>query len=263
MDFQLLFTEILSIINEKEEKIRNKKLLSIMLSAAMVMSMRVNSFASNNSNQAYYESLNWGYMFSASNAYISCGFKGYTGHKGFDLAVAGGTAIKNPSLGYVSKVFYNTDDCGYGLAVETVYSDPDTNKDLVNTSMHMQAQPNWSVGDMVYKTNVLGYVGTTGNSTGNHLHMQVSKDGTWYGSGSVNNFINPIYFFPNINFTGDTTIRSIAPTGDCCVAIISLELHICSSKGDIPFGEYMVWSVMRKGGLRYNSLSHSHKTIQY
>lgn len=219
----------------------------------MVMSMGVNSFVSD-SNQEYYESLNWSYMFAASKANISCGFKGYTGHKGFDIAVAGGTAVSKPSLGYVSKVFYNTDDCGYGIAIETVYSDPDTGKDLINTFMHMQSQPDWSVGDMTYKTNVLGYVGSTGNSTGNHLHMQVSKDGTWYGSSNINNFINPIYFFPNISFTGDTTIRSTTSIDDCCANMDEeyiekyiLDIAYIDYVGEENVEEWLSWTEKARG----------------
>ncbi|MBO4432913.1 MAG: peptidoglycan DD-metalloendopeptidase family protein [Clostridia bacterium] len=42
-----------------------------------------------------------------------------------------------------------------------------------------------SVGQKVTKGQVLGYVGTTGNSTGQHLHIGIQKDGSW---------INPYYY---------------------------------------------------------------------
>lgn len=181
-----------------------KKVFASAMVTAMLATMGVSAFAA----PSDYGKMNWKYMFASDNAYISAGYKGYAGHKGFDIATAGGTPIANPALGYVNKAFYNTDSCGYGLSVTTVHEDPDTGKALISTFMHMKRAPINKVGDTVYRGNTIGYVGTTGNSTGNHLHLQVSKDGTWYGSSNVNNFVNPIYFFPNINFTGDTTIRN-------------------------------------------------------
>lgn len=242
---------------ERKKKMKFKRLLNAILALTMIVEMNVSAYAIG-SNQEYYESLNWSYMFDESNAYISCGFKGYSGHEGFDIATAGGTKIKNPSLGYVRNVFLDTNACGYGLTVETVYEDPDTGNDLINTFMHMQSQPNWSVGDMVYKTNILGYVGTTGNSSGNHLHMQVSKDGTWWGSGNINNFINPIYFFPDINFTGDTTIRNVNDQHSC---IVIDQAYIDKYILDIAYVNYVGEENIVKW-LDYTEKSQSEKDIQ-
>ena len=36
-----------------------------------------------------------------------------------------------------------------------------------------------SVGQKVKQGQVLGYVGTTGNSTGPHLHIGIQKNGSW------------------------------------------------------------------------------------
>ena len=41
----------------------------------------------------------------------------------------------------------------------------------------MNSAPVVSVGQTVSKGQLLGYVGTTGNSTGNHLHLEMKVNG--------------------------------------------------------------------------------------
>ena len=47
-----------------------------------------------------------------------------------------------------------------------------------------------SAGKYVNQGDLIGYVGTTGNSTGNHLHLEV-----WKG-GSKANAVNPRNYIP-------------------------------------------------------------------
>ena len=42
---------------------------------------------------------------------------------------------------------------------------------------HMNSAPVVSVGQTVTQGQLLGYVGTTGNSTGNHLHLELRING--------------------------------------------------------------------------------------
>ena len=47
---------------------------------------------------------------------------------------------------------------------------------MVTTFAHM-SKVNVNVGDTVTRTTVIGEVGTTGNSTGNHLHFETHING--------------------------------------------------------------------------------------
>jgi len=48
-----------------------------------------------------------------------------------------------------------------------------------------------SAGQPVAKGDPIGTVGTTGSSTGNHLHMEILKDGS---------YLNPLYFVESLYF---------------------------------------------------------------
>ena len=43
---------------------------------------------------------------------------------------------------------------------------------------HLQSKPAVQVGQRVAQGDVIGYVGSTGSSTGNHLHFQLLVNGT-------------------------------------------------------------------------------------
>jgi hypothetical protein len=89
-------------------------------------------------------------------------------HEGIDITAAYGTRIIAPAAGRVIKVGWENGygnmvvlDHGYGL--ETRYA-------------HMS---HWavSVGQTVKRGDLLGFVGSTGLSTGPHLHYEVLRDG--------------------------------------------------------------------------------------
>ena len=89
-------------------------------------------------------------------------------HEGLDLAVPGGTIVHAPSAGRVVRV---ERDGAYGLLVEI-----DHGLGLVTRYAHLKralVKP----GDEVHAYDPLGVVGSTGRSTGPHLHYEVRIDG--------------------------------------------------------------------------------------
>lgn len=94
----------------------------------------------------------------------------YTFHSGVDLAAAGGTPIYASKSGTVTTAAYAKYSWGnyvvinHGDGYSTLYA-------------HMRYYA-VSVGEYVNQGDVIGYVGTTGNSTGNHLHFNVYYNGS-------------------------------------------------------------------------------------
>ena len=129
--------------------------------------------ALNAANQAYGNasiqcSLDFGRPL-ATYKYVSCYFGG-NGHRGTDYAAPGGTEIYAVSGGVVTAAAYHY---SWGYYVQ-VYRGKDDNGNSYSTLYaHMNSAPIVSVGQSVSKGQRLGYVGSTGNSTGNHLHLEM------------------------------------------------------------------------------------------
>ena len=88
-------------------------------------------------------------------------------HKGMDIAAPKGTPVLSADEGTVILASWVS---GYGNAVVV-----DHNNGLVTWYGHMSAI-SVSEGDSVKRGGKVGEVGSTGDSTGNHLHFEVRKD---------------------------------------------------------------------------------------
>ena len=129
--------------------------------------------ALNAANQAYGNasiqcSLDFGRPL-ATYKYISCYFGG-NGHRGTDYAAPGGTEIYAVSGGVVTAAAYHY---SWGYYVQVYHGKDDNGNTYSTLYAHMNSAPVVSVGQPVEKGKVLGYVGSTGNSTGNHLHLEM------------------------------------------------------------------------------------------
>lgn len=100
--------------------------------------------------------------------------------------------------GTVVKVFEK--DTNYGNSVWIASNNPNTSvitggAYIRHLYMHFNAKPLVSVGNAVTTSTVLGYMGTTGDSTGVHLHLGVQARSTAYTSSDgyiTTGFFDPV-----------------------------------------------------------------------
>ena len=107
-------------------------------------------------------------------------------HTGIDIARPEGTPILSGAPG---TVIFAGDMGGYGNTVIIEYFDEESGIGVRLLYAHMH-EINVAVGDELAIGDVIGTVGSTGVSTGNHLHMEVSINedgGAWRR-------INPLFF---------------------------------------------------------------------
>jgi len=89
-------------------------------------------------------------------------------HKGIDLSAPTGTPIYATGDGMVSRAsWYST----YGLYVSIEHGGQ------IQTRYAHMSRLNVAEGQRVHKGDVIGFVGTTGRSTGPHLHYEVRVEG--------------------------------------------------------------------------------------
>lgn len=117
------------------------------------------------------ESFSWplpGYGHGSITQYF-----GNNGHKGLDIGAPEGTPIVASRSGTVM-IANNYDSWGdsWGYYV-SIYHD----STYSTLYAHMSSVAAYE-GQWVNKGDVIGYVGSTGNSTGNHLHFEVYQNGT-------------------------------------------------------------------------------------
>lgn len=113
-----------------------------------------------------------------TKANITTGYMGYRGHTGVDFAIAGGTPILAVKSGKVvistALKYSNGKYRSYGEYVVIDHLDG-----TMTLYAHMTANSRRvSVGQMVSQGQTIGLIGSTGNSSGNHLHFEVRVNGS-------------------------------------------------------------------------------------
>ena len=97
-----------------------------------------------------------------------------TNHKGIDIAAKVGKKIKSATDGQVKEASYNSE---YGNYIKI------KNKNVLTVYAHCK-KLKVSKGKIVKKGDVIATVGSTGKSTGPHLHFEIRLSGR---------YINPRY----------------------------------------------------------------------
>lgn len=120
------------------------------------------------------------FMWPVNGGYLSDGFMDGRVHKGIDIAANEGTEIYASDQGTVVASGWNNGGYGYMVMIDhgngyyTLYGH------CSSLTVH--------TGDAVLKGSLIARVGSTGDSTGNHLHFEVRYGGVCY---------NPINFLNN------------------------------------------------------------------
>jgi murein DD-endopeptidase MepM/ murein hydrolase activator NlpD len=87
-------------------------------------------------------------------------------HNGLDIAIAAGTPIHAADSGKIVWSGWRTDGLGYCVIIDHLNG-------LVTVYGHQIRQPPLPVGSYVYRGQVIGWIGSTGHSTGPHVHFMV------------------------------------------------------------------------------------------
>ena len=101
-------------------------------------------------------------------------------HAGLDFSAPTGTPIYATADGEVQIAGFNTDGYGNKVVINHVYGFQTLYAHMVRVIAR--------VGQSIKRGEVIGYVGSTGKSTGPHLHYEVIKRGTK---------VDPVYYFYN------------------------------------------------------------------
>lgn len=102
-------------------------------------------------------------------------------HNGLDIAIRAGTPIHAADSGQVVQAGWRTDGLGYAVQI-------DHHNGYITIYGHMIRQPAVRVGQLVARGQVIGYIGSTGHSTGPHVHFIIRTAGHYY--------YNPLRFLP-------------------------------------------------------------------
>lgn len=156
-------------------------------------------------------------------------------HNGIDLVAAtksGGSATDHITAhtgGTVAAVGYNA-SAGYYINIAT-----DANTVMVY--YHLKALPKQKKGATVKTGEILGYMGSTGNSTGAHLHFGIKSFGQWIDPAPfLDNAYTPTVSEKKTISIGMRTLRQGAKGEDVRALQILLTGRGCKGKMHEPDG---------------------------
>lgn len=182
------------------------KIISMMLSISMVLTVFtsfsvINASASSQSN-------NWSWPTYVQN--IKSDWPNYSSgsyHAGTDFPVPLNTPVYSTCDGEVVAVTSLTTSYGKHIKIKATVN----GSTVYMRYCHLNSFA-VSVGNKVTSGQLIGYSGSTGNSTGPHLHYEVRDTNDRYGSSSNPN-LNPRDYLPgtSYSFTSDKNVEPIPP----------------------------------------------------
>ena len=113
-----------------------------------------------------------GFIWPTIGGYVSCGIWGYKGHTGTDIAGCGyGSNIYASAAGTVVKVKWGNTGYGYYVIIN--------HGDGIQTLYAHMSNIYVKQGQYVNQGDIIGAMGSTGNSTGTHLHFEIRINGQY------------------------------------------------------------------------------------
>ena len=165
---QLASTNVDNIENEKKSKLEKEKIEKRNTNIVKNIRRGGTVSASSSSNaSAMLGSLSFRRPLNSSR--VSAGYLGYPGHRGIDFPSPQGTPVMAAESGTVTTVMYSNKSYGnrviidHGNGISTLYGH--------NSTIGV------SLGQKVSKGQTIAGVGSTGNSTGNHVHFEIRING--------------------------------------------------------------------------------------
>ena len=165
------------------------------------------------------KALPYSFKYNSPNNYQ--GYSGGGAHTGLDIAGKEGCAVIAVGNGTVAHVN------GGGVVRGLTGAGPgqgnciaikmDKNPNHYFVYMHLCKEPTYKVGDRVKAGDTLGYMGSTGNSTGTHLHIGLHLGAVWPSPSNLSTRIDPLpYFGKKVQGIVTNTVRKTSgqTTGD-------------------------------------------------
>lgn len=110
-------------------------------------------------------------------------------HRGLDIATSGSKPLYSILDGYVHSIGYDASGRGNWIIIK----DPMTG--YATLYMHLASKPTLPIGQVVQKNDFVGMEGSTGNSTGIHLHIEMQNidlfNNEWHVSNNKSDYIDP------------------------------------------------------------------------
>jgi len=102
-------------------------------------------------------------------------------HKGVDICASAGTPIYASAGGTVTKAGYNKAGAGTGYGYSVIISHSGGYTTVYAHCLSLAV----SAGQTVRQGQLIGYVGSTGRSSGNHCHFEIRRNGSYIAPQSV------------------------------------------------------------------------------